>query len=199
MKMIGFAVLPALVWAGCEGSSTESAKSQGYTPPSASKEVAPAPAAPAEKKAAEKTSTPTISEVTAVAKKDEGKPAAPASTASPAAGQEVTTPSSLKYVDLKVGDGASPKQGQQVIVHYTGWLTNGTKFDSSVDKGQPFNFRLGMGMVIKGWDEGVATMKVGGKRKLTIPPQLGYGAKGYPPVIPPNSTLVFDVELLDIK
>ena len=113
--------------------------------------------------------------------------------------KEVTTPSGLKYVDLKEGDGASPAAGQKVVVHYTGWLTNGKKFDSSVDRKEPFSFNVGKGQVIKGWDEGVATMKVGGKRKLTIPPQLGYGARGAGGVIPPNATLVFEVELLDLK
>lgn len=113
--------------------------------------------------------------------------------------QEVTTPSGLKYNDDQVGNGAAPSQGQRVSVHYTGWLTDGTKFDSSRDRGQPFQFTLGRGEVIKGWDEGVASMKVGGKRKLTIPPELGYGARGAGGVIPPNATLVFDVELLDVK
>lgn len=113
--------------------------------------------------------------------------------------QEVTTPSGLKYHDDHVGDGASPSQGQRVSVHYTGWLTDGTKFDSSRDRGQPFQFTIGRGEVIKGWDEGVASMKIGGKRKLTIPPELGYGPRGAGGVIPPNATLVFDVELLDVK
>lgn len=113
--------------------------------------------------------------------------------------QEVTTPSGLKYNDDQVGGGASPQKGQRVSVHYTGWLTDGTKFDSSRDRGQPFQFTIGHGEVIKGWDEGVASMKVGGKRKLTIPPELGYGARGAGGVIPPNATLVFDVELLDVK
>jgi len=112
---------------------------------------------------------------------------------------EVTTPSGLKYVDLKVGDGPSPQSGQIAVVHYTGWLTNGTKFDSSRDRQSPFEFPIGQGRVIKGWDEGVATMKVGGHRKLTIPPELGYGARGAGGVIPPNAVLVFDVELLGVK
>ncbi len=112
-----------------------------------------------------------------------------------------TTPSGLQYEDTVVGDGAEAKQGQHVHVHYTGWLYNdgqqGAKFDSSVDRNDPFAFSLGAGMVIKGWDEGVAGMKIGGKRTLIIPPQLGYGARGAGGVIPPNATLKFDVELLD--
>jgi peptidylprolyl isomerase len=110
----------------------------------------------------------------------------------------VTTQSGLRYEDIVVGTGASPQPGQEVTVHYTGTLDTGTKFDSSVDRGLPFTFKIGEGMVIKGWDEGVMTMKVGGKRKLVIPPQLGYGARGIGP-IPPNSTLVFEVELLGVK
>jgi peptidylprolyl isomerase len=114
-------------------------------------------------------------------------------------GAETTTPSGLKYTDLVVGEGPSPQTGQTAVVHYTGTLTNGTKFDSSRDRGQPLEFPLGRGSVIKGWDEGVATMKVGGRRRLVIPPALGYGPAGRPPTIPPNSTLVFDVELLGVK
>lgn len=112
----------------------------------------------------------------------------------------ITTESGLKYEDIVAGAGESPESGQMVTVHYTGTLENGTKFDSSVDRGQPFTFKIGVGQVIKGWDEGVMTMKVGGKRKLIIPPQLGYGARGAGAgVIPPNATLIFDVELLGVK
>ncbi len=111
----------------------------------------------------------------------------------------MTTESGLKYEDLVVGTGESPKPGQQVTVHYTGTLEDGTKFDSSLDRNQPFTFQIGVGRVIRGWDEGVMSMKVGGKRKLVIPPQLGYGARGAGGVIPPNATLVFEVELLGVQ
>ena len=112
----------------------------------------------------------------------------------------LTTPSGLIYEDIKVGKGTTPKKGQKVTVHYTGWLQqNDQKFDSSVDRGEPFSFTIGEGQVIPGWDEGVATMKVGGKRKLIIPADLAYGALGAPGTIPPNATLVFDVELLGVK
>ncbi len=114
-------------------------------------------------------------------------------------GKEVTTPSGLKYTDTVVGTGATAEKGKVVTVHYSGYLMDGKKFDSSVDRGQPFQFNLGAGRVIKGWDEGVAGMKVGGKRTLIIPPDLAYGPKGAGGVIPPNATLKFDVELLGVQ
>jgi len=117
----------------------------------------------------------------------------------PVTGKPVTTADGLKYWDTKVGTGTTATAGHKVKVHYTGWLTNGKKFDSSVDRKEPFEFQLGGGQVIKGWDEGVAGMKVGGKRRLEIPPSLGYGSSGAGGVIPPNATLLFDVELLDVK
>ncbi len=110
-----------------------------------------------------------------------------------------TTASGLQIEDLTVGNGATATAGQNVAVHYTGWLTNGTKFDSSKDRNDPFRFGLGQRQVIAGWDEGVQGMQVGGVRKLTIPPELGYGARGAGGVIPPNATLVFEVELLDVR
>ena len=110
-----------------------------------------------------------------------------------------TTPNGLTYQDVAEGAGIEAKKGDQVSVHYTGWLMDGTKFDSSKDRNDPFEFPLGAGHVIKGWDEGVAGMKVGGTRKLTIPPSLGYGSRGAGGVIPPNATLVFEVELLGIE
>ena len=118
-------------------------------------------------------------------------------------GKPMTTASGLQIIDTQVGTGAAPKAGQICVMHYTGWLyengAKGKKFDSSVDRGQPFEFPIGAGRVIKGWDEGVASMKVGGKRTLIIPAALGYGARGAGGVIPPNATLMFDVELLGVK
>ena len=115
----------------------------------------------------------------------------------------MTTASGLQIADTKAGTGATPRTGQICVMHYTGWLyqngAKGAKFDSSLDRGQPFEFRIGQGEVIRGWDEGVATMKVGGKRTLIIPPELGYGARGAGGVIPPNATLIFEVELLGVK
>jgi len=117
----------------------------------------------------------------------------------PLSGDTIATASGLKYIVVQSGGGATAARGQQVQVHYTGWLSDGSKFDSSVDRGQPFAFPLGQGRVIRGWDEGVAGMRVGEKRRLIIPPELGYGAQGYPGAIPPNATLIFDVELLDVE
>jgi peptidylprolyl isomerase len=125
------------------------------------------------------------------------------STSAFAQGKTMTTSSGLQIADRKVGTGASPKTGQTAVVHYTGWLyvngAKGKKFDSSVDRNEPFEFPVGRGRVIRGWDEGVASMKVGGKRTLVIPPELGYGARGAGGVIPPNATLMFDVELLAVR
>ncbi len=111
----------------------------------------------------------------------------------------VTTETGLRYIDMLVGDGSKPSQGDVVTVHYSGYLMDGKKFDSSVDRDEPLVFRLGVGAVIKGWDEGIATMKIGGKRKLVIPSHLGYGERGVVGLIPPNADLVFDVELLGSK
>ncbi|HRC62731.1 MAG TPA: FKBP-type peptidyl-prolyl cis-trans isomerase [Dehalococcoidia bacterium] len=141
------------------------------------------------------TSTATAkTEASSVASSDGNAPGIPVLT-----GQVQRTASGLGYIDEKVGDGAAPQKGQQVTVHYTGWLTSGKKFDSSRDRGQPFVFPIGAGRVIAGWDEGVATMKVGGKRRLIIPANLGYGARGAPPSIPANAVLIFDVELLGVQ
>jgi len=135
---------------------------------------------------------------TAMLANPQHKPAKPSAKAGTP--KVVTTKSGLKYVDLKVGTGPSPKTGQDVTVHYVGTLMNGKKFDSSRDHGMPFNFTIGQGAVIKGWDEGVLTMKVGGKRKLIVPPALAYGPGGTPDgTIPPNATLNFEVELLGVK
>jgi peptidylprolyl isomerase len=134
-----------------------------------------------------------------------GVVAAIAPTAAPAQeiGKMTTTSSGLQIEDTQVGTGATPRTGQICVMHYTGWLyedgAKGKKFDSSLDRGQPFEFHIGQGQVIRGWDEGVATMKVGGKRTLIIPPELGYGARGAGGVIPPNATLLFEVELLGVK
>ena len=139
----------------------------------------------------------------ASASADEKKPTAPSEPEKKSESKMTKTASGLQYEDTKIGTGASPKAGQTCVMHYTGWLwengAKGKKFDSSVDRGTPFSFPLGQGRVIKGWDEGVATMKVGGKRTLLIPPDLGYGSRGAGGAIPPNATLIFEVELIEIK
>lgn len=169
-------IVCAMILMGACTRKEQPEQSQPTTQPEA---AAPAPATPAPAEAA--------------------KPAEPAPTKTAPAAKPITTASGLKYQDLLEGKGPSPKPGSHVMVHYTGWLTNGTKFDSSLDRNQPFTFTLGRGEVIKGWDEGVATMHVGGKRKLTIPPGLGYGSRGAGGVIPPNATLIFEVELLGFQ
>jgi len=126
-------------------------------------------------------------------------PAKPASGPTKVTGEPTKTPSGLEYWDIKIGTGPTAQTGQQVKVDYTGWLTDGKKFDSSVGTGKPFDFMLGASQVIKGWDEGVVGMKVGGKRQLRIPPNLAYGAAGYPGAIPPNATLIFDIRLVEVK
>jgi peptidylprolyl isomerase len=133
------------------------------------------------------------------AKTQAAQPSAPGGGYSPIQGDTVTTASGLKYIEIKVGTGLAPKTGQICAMDYTGWLTNGTKFDSSHDHGKPYPVPLGMGRVIKGWDEGISTMKMGGQRRLIVPPQLGYGERGMGGVIPPNATLIFDVELVSIQ
>jgi FKBP-type peptidyl-prolyl cis-trans isomerase len=159
-------------------------------------------AAPPAPTAAPATKAPAAPKPTAAAAPSPKPGGSPAPSPSPSAGgatKERSMSTGLTYTDLVVGTGAEAKAGQTAVVHYTGWLMDGTKFDSSKDRGQPFSFPLGGGRVIRGWDEGVAGMKVGGKRELIIPPELGYGARGAGGVIPPNATLKFEVELLDLK
>jgi FKBP-type peptidyl-prolyl cis-trans isomerase len=178
MKLLTWilAISLLLLGFGCGGDSEEQAE------PEAEQPVAEEPAEePVEE-------MPTLEPVAAVG----GIPAVE--------GDTITTPSGLRYIDITVGEGATPTQGQTCTMHYTGWLADGTKFDSSHDPDrQAFQFPLGAGRVIRGWDEGIATMKVGGRRLLIIPGELGYGSVGRPPRIPPNSTLVFDVELLSVQ
>ncbi len=183
-------VLLGLLFTGCNKAKEPANAAKPATPTAFA--TAPAPAEPEVAKGPVKPGWERDAEDAWPKQKEEPKPAA-------AAGATTTLPSGLKYEDVKVGDGAEAVKGKKVKVHYTGTLENGTKFDSSVDRGEPFSFNLGAGQVIKGWDEGVAGMKIGGKRKLTIPSKLGYGDAGSPPKIPGGATLLFDVELLGVE
>lgn len=186
--VVSFMVLAVALFAVAACRSEEKGQAPAGQSP-ARAEPAKAPAAPA---------APAAAAPATPAPAGHAAPAA-APTAAAGGGSLQKTASGLEYEDIKVGDGAAPQTGQTVIVHYTGTLMNGSKFDSSVDRGQPFRFPIGQGRVIKGWDEGLSTMKVGGRRKLVIPPELGYGARGAGGVIPPNATLIFDVELLGVQ
>lgn len=183
MLLLAVAILAVIVLAGCpEKKADTAAEGQPMSDPSLAPESSELAAETAAEEAREEPAD---------------KPADEAKT--DAEGEMTTTESGLKYTDIKVGDGASPEKGKTVVVHYTGTLDDGTKFDSSLDRNEPFSFTIGMGEVIQGWDEGVMGMKVGGKRKLVIPPDLAYGERGAGGLIPPNATLTFEVELLDVK
>lgn len=185
----------ALAFTGCNrGDDAATDYSATETSVNETTETAETPAADG----APATDAPATDPATATPSAEEGQAPPAADPAAPVEAAEVTLPGGTKYVDVQVGTGAEATVGSRVTVHYTGTLTNGEKFDSSLDRGNPFSFNLGEGMVIRGWEEGVAGMKVGGKRNLTIPPDQGYGSAATGP-IPPNSTLLFEVELLDVQ
>ena len=183
LLLLVIALAAAVLLSGCKAKETPTATAPAEPAATAEAPKAPAPEAP-------KPASPTGKEEAVEAARKLG---------TPSENPVVAAASGLKYIDVKAGEGTEAVADKNVSVHYTGWLVNGTKFDSSVDRGTPFQFPVGAGRVIRGWDEGVAGMKVGGVRKLIIPSDLGYGARGAGNVIPPNATLIFEVQLLGVQ